>query len=87
MKNQLASEWAEHGVRVNNVNPGYIATDMVAEVLEADATMANEWRRRMLQEEIAPPETLGPIVVFLASDASAYMTGESVTVDGGYTVR
>lgn len=87
LKNQLASEWAKHGVRVNNINPGYIATDMVEEVLENDPTMAEEWRRRMLQEEVAPPETLGPLAVFLASDAAAYVTGESVVVDGGYTVR
>ncbi|MFC7197943.1 SDR family NAD(P)-dependent oxidoreductase [Halospeciosus flavus] len=87
MKNQLASEWAEYDIRVNNVNPGYIATDMVEEVLENDETMANAWRRRMLQDEIAPPETLGPLVVFLSSEASSYVTGESVTIDGGYTVR
>ncbi|MUW13393.1 glucose 1-dehydrogenase [Halorubrum sp. CBA1125] len=86
-KFQLASEWAEHGIRVNNINPGYVRTDLIDEVIEEDPEMVEEWRREMLLDEMARPEDIGPLAVFLASDASWYMTGESVVIDGGYLVR
>ncbi|GAB3019776.1 SDR family NAD(P)-dependent oxidoreductase [Natronobiforma cellulositropha] len=87
MTRQLASEWAEHGVRVNSINPGYVRTDLIEDVLETDPEMAREWYDGMLLEEMARPEDVGPLAVYLASDASAYVTGQSVTIDGGYTVR
>lgn len=87
MKNQLASEWAQYDIRVNNVNPGYIRTEMVEDVLENDPEMAEIWQGEMLQEEIPTAEAIGPTVVYMASDAAFYMTGESVCVDGGYLVR
>lgn len=87
MKNQLASEWAEYDIRVNNVNPGYIRTEMVEEVLENDPEMAEVWQGEMLQDEVPAAEAIGPTVVYMASDAAFYMTGESVCVDGGYLVR
>ncbi|MCO8246767.1 MULTISPECIES: SDR family oxidoreductase [unclassified Haladaptatus] len=86
-KNQLASEWAEHGIRVNNIAPGYIATDNADQGAEAVENAVDTWKGEMLHEEIASPEALGPTAVYLASDASAYMTGETVVLDGGYTVR
>jgi NAD(P)-dependent dehydrogenase (short-subunit alcohol dehydrogenase family) len=85
--NQLASEWAEHDIRINNINPGYIRTDMIDQVLETNPDMAEEWFDRMLMDEMAKPEDIGPVAVFLASEASWYMTGSSVIIDGGYTVR
>lgn len=87
LKMQLASEWAEHGIRVNNINPGYVRTEMVEYVLENDPEMAAEWKRQMLLDEMAAPEDIGPLAVYLASDASWYMTGESISIDGGYSVR
>ena len=86
-KNQLASEWAEHGIRVNNLAPGYVDTDNADQASDAIADAADVWRSEMLHDEIAAPEMLGPTAVYLASDASAYMTGETVVLDGGYTVR
>ncbi|EMA39291.1 SDR family NAD(P)-dependent oxidoreductase [Halococcus hamelinensis] len=86
-KNQLASEWAEYGIRVNNLAPGYIDTDNADQASEAVADAADTWREEMLHDAIPAPETLGPTAVYLASDASAYMTGETVVLDGGYTVR
>lgn len=87
MKNQLASEWATYGIRVNNVNPGYIRTEMIEDVLKNDPEMAEAWVNEMLQTEIPSAAAIGPTVVYMASDASFYMTGESVVVDGGYLVR
>lgn len=86
-KSQLASEWATHGVRVNNVNPGYVRTDMVDAVFEDDPGMVDQWFDRMLLDRMAEPNDIAPLVVFLASDVSWYMTGSSVVIDGGYTVR
>jgi NAD(P)-dependent dehydrogenase (short-subunit alcohol dehydrogenase family) len=86
-KFQLASEWAEHGIRVNNINPGYVRTELLEEVIEQEPEMVEEWRREMLLENMARPEDIGPLAVFLASEASWYMTGESVVIDGGYLVR
>ncbi|WP_290815732.1 SDR family NAD(P)-dependent oxidoreductase [Halovivax sp.] len=80
---QLASEWAEHGVRVNNIAPGYVAT----EILVDDEELLNTWKSEMLQDELARPEDIAPLAVYLASDASSYVTGESIVIDGGYTVR
>jgi NAD(P)-dependent dehydrogenase (short-subunit alcohol dehydrogenase family) len=83
LKNQLASEWADHGVRVNNINPGYVATD----ILSDDEDEIRVWREEMLMDEFADPADIAPLAVYLASDASSYMTGESIVIDGGYTVR
>jgi NAD(P)-dependent dehydrogenase (short-subunit alcohol dehydrogenase family) len=87
LKFQLASEWAEHGIRVNNICPGYVRTEMVDEVMAEDPEMADEWFDEMLTEEMARPEDIAPLAVYLASDASWYVTGTSVRIDGGYLVR
>lgn len=84
---QLASEWARHDVRVNAIAPGYIRTEMIDELLAENPDMEAAWLSEMLVDEMAPPEDLGGTVVYMASDASSYMTGETVVVDGGYTVR
>ena len=86
-KTQLASEWAEHGIRVNNLAPGYVATDNADQGAQVAEDAVETWTGEMLQDEMATPEMLGPTAVYLASDASAYMTGETVVLDGGYTVR
>ncbi|MFB6152428.1 MAG: SDR family NAD(P)-dependent oxidoreductase [Haloarculaceae archaeon] len=83
MKAQLASEWAEHGIRVNNVNPGYVDTS----ILSDDEEERRIWKEEMLLDEFAAPEDIAPLVVYLASDAASYVTGASVVIDGGYTVR
>lgn len=87
MKTQLASEWAEYGIRVNNINPGYILTDILEKQFADDRGLKDIWEGEMLQDEIAPPEDIAPLAVYLASDASSYLTGESICIDGGYTVR
>lgn len=83
MKLQLASEWAEHGIRINNINPGYIETD----ILTDDEEMIDIWQSEMLLDEFGTPEDIAPLAVYLASDASSYVTGSSFVIDGGYMVR
>lgn len=80
----LALEWARHGVRVNALAPGYIATDMNAEFFETDAGRA--MIRRIPTRRLGQPEDLDGAFLLLATDASAWMTGSCITVDGGHLV-
>jgi NAD(P)-dependent dehydrogenase (short-subunit alcohol dehydrogenase family) len=79
----LAAEWAPYGVRVNALAPGYIKTEM-APVDEPQ--FRQHWIEDAPMRRYAMPAELGPSVVFLASDASSFMTGSVLVVDGGYTV-
>ncbi|WP_160134724.1 SDR family NAD(P)-dependent oxidoreductase [Halococcus salsus] len=83
----LASEWGDRGVRVNSIAPGYMKTDLVEDVLEEDPEMAETWREYTPMGRLGKPTELGPVAVFLASEASSFMNGEIVSFDGGYTVR
>jgi NAD(P)-dependent dehydrogenase (short-subunit alcohol dehydrogenase family) len=79
---QLGCEWADRGIRVNSVSPGFIITEMVRPALEAmgmDQWIASRTPMRRVGEldEIVQP------VMFLASDASSYITGHDLNVDGG----
>jgi len=84
---QLASEWADEGIRVNAVAPGYVRTDPVDEALREDPDLEALWKGEMLLDEMARPEDIAPLIVYLASEASWYVTGSSVLIDGGYTAR
>ncbi len=79
----LAAEWAPYNIRVNAIAPGYIATAM-AQV--DDPKFQRYWIEDAPMQRAGRPEELGPTVVYLASDASSFMTGSVVTVDGGYTL-
>jgi NAD(P)-dependent dehydrogenase (short-subunit alcohol dehydrogenase family) len=79
----LAAEWAPHGVRVNAVAPGYVRTEM-APVDRPE--FRRHWIEDAPQQRAASPEEIAPAVVFLASPASAFMTGSVLVIDGGYTV-
>jgi NAD(P)-dependent dehydrogenase (short-subunit alcohol dehydrogenase family) len=82
----LASEWAPRGVRVNAVAPGYYRTSMT-EPLFQDPEFRQYLQGRIPMERTGIPEDLGGAAVFLASDASAYVTGQILYVDGGWTAR
>jgi len=82
----LANEWAKHGVTVNAIAPGYIATNNTA------ALQADEARNRAILDRIpaarwGDPSDLGGAAVFLASDAAAYVQGHILAVDGGWLAR
>ena len=82
----LANEWAKHGINVNAIAPGYMATD------NTTALRADETRNAAILERIpagrwgTPADMAGP-VVFLASDAANYVNGYTVAVDGGWLAR
>jgi len=79
----LAAEWAPSGVRVNAIAPGYIATTMAP---VDDPRFRRHWIEDTPMLRAGQPDELGPTVVYLASDASSFMTGSVVVVDGGYTL-
>lgn len=79
----LAAEWAPYNVRVNALAPGYMHTDMSP---IDEPRFQRYWIEDTPQQRAGEPDELGPAVVFLASDASSFMTGSVLTVDGGYSV-
>jgi NAD(P)-dependent dehydrogenase (short-subunit alcohol dehydrogenase family) len=79
----LAAEWAPYGVRVNALAPGYIKTEMAP---VDEPRFRQHWIEDAPMRRYAMPSELGPSVVFLASDASSFMTGSVLVVDGGYTI-
>lgn len=81
----LASEWAQHNIRVNAIAPGYMGTAMAKPFFD-DPEMGGVWINAIPMKRPGEPEELGPVAVFLASEASSYMTGATLVVDGGYTV-
>ncbi len=82
----LANEWATSGVTVNAVAPGYMATDNTAE-LRADAERDRSILARIPAGRWGTPADVQGAFVFLASDASAYVNGAVLPVDGGWLVR
>jgi NAD(P)-dependent dehydrogenase (short-subunit alcohol dehydrogenase family) len=80
----MAVEWARHGVRVNALAPGYFQTELSTAYLESDQGQA--MLKRMPMRRLGDPAELGGALLLLASDASRYMTGSVVTVDGGLSV-
>ena len=80
----LASEWAPH-VRVNAVAPAYVATPMVEALVREGRVDPSAIRARTPLARMARPEEIAATIVFLASDASSYVTGETLMVDGGWT--
>jgi NAD(P)-dependent dehydrogenase (short-subunit alcohol dehydrogenase family) len=78
----LAAEWGPHGVRVNALAPGYIKTDMSP---VDDPKFRRHWIEDAPMQRYGTVEELAPAVVFLASDASSFVTGSVLVADGGYT--
>jgi len=82
----FANEWASKGVNINAIAPGYIATDNT-KALREDATRNRSILERIPAGRWGTPEDLMGTMVFLCSDASSYMNGSVVTVDGGWMGR
>jgi NAD(P)-dependent dehydrogenase (short-subunit alcohol dehydrogenase family) len=82
----LALDLGRFGVRANNIGPGYFETNMtklsyndpVKNKQRSDRTVLGRWGK---------PEDLAGIAIFLASDASAYVTGQDIYVDGGWMIK
>jgi NAD(P)-dependent dehydrogenase (short-subunit alcohol dehydrogenase family) len=81
----LAVEWADLGVRVNAVAPGYFLSDMTRQFTEANPDLAERWRGMIPAGRMGEPQDLDGLVVYLCSDASSYVVGQSIVIDGAYT--
>ena len=81
----LALEWAEHGIRVNAIAPGYFDTDINRELLRTPVGQAIV--ARIPQGRVGDLGELDGALMLLASDASSYMTGAVIAVDGGHLVN
>lgn len=86
MTRLMANEWAKYNINVNAIAPGYMATNNT-EALRDDETRNNEILSRIPAGEWGKPEDLAGPVVFLASEASRYVQGYTLAVDGGWLAR
>ncbi|NIZ92227.1 SDR family oxidoreductase [Kineosporiaceae bacterium B12] len=82
----VALEWIPFGVRVNAVSPGYVLTDMTRHDVEHDPERVAVWRSRIPAGDLGRPEDVAEAVAFLAGPASRYVVGQTLVVDGGYTI-
>jgi len=81
----LAMEWVPFNVRVNTIAPGFMRTEMTHAIFEENGEVAQKWMEFTPMRRPGTPKELGCAVIYLASDASSYMTGAILTIDGGYT--
>jgi len=84
MTRELAAQWARRGVRVNGIAPGFFRSEMTEEMFADERSMS--WlRKKTPAGRPGEVEELAGAVIFLASDASSYVTGQTIAVDGGWT--
>lgn len=81
----LANEWAGHGIRVNTIAPGYMETELTRDYFAQGGEMIDTWMNFTPLGRPGVPEELQGAALYLASDASSFVTGSVVTIDGGYT--
>ncbi|MEX2541565.1 MAG: SDR family NAD(P)-dependent oxidoreductase [Trueperaceae bacterium] len=86
MTRVLAAEWAESGIRVNAIAPGYVETELVSHALAEGHIDRDEIEAKIPMKRLASPEAIARTAVFLASDDADYITGQVIYVDGGYSI-
>jgi NAD(P)-dependent dehydrogenase (short-subunit alcohol dehydrogenase family) len=83
---ELAGQWGRRGIRVNALVPGWFPSEMTGELFASDS--GSDWvSRNTMLRRAGSPEELDGALLYLASDASAYCTGQLLVVDGGWTAR
>lgn len=79
----LAAEWSSFGVRVNAIAPGYVKTEIASTEYEE---YRHYWKDEVPMQRYGSPDEIAPTALYLASDASSFMTGSVIVIDGGYTL-
>ena len=79
----LAAEWSRYGVRVNAIAPGYVKTEIASTEYQE---YRRYWKDEVPMQRYGSPDEIAPAALYLASDASSFMTGEVMVIDGGYTL-
>ena len=79
----LAAEWSRYGVRVNAIAPGYVKTEIASTEYKE---YRRYWKDEVPMQRYGSPDEIAPAALYLASDASSFMTGEVMVIDGGYTL-
>lgn len=82
----LTAEYSGHGIRFNCIAPGFIESKMFREIMKADPARELKILNRTPMKRVGLPEEIGHAAVFLASDASAFITGTCLPVDGGASI-
>jgi gluconate 5-dehydrogenase len=82
----VAADWAPHGITVNAILPGGFMTEANQRWQKIHPEVIETFRTQIPMGRYGEPEELGPLAVYLASDASRYMTGAALVIDGGYTL-
>lgn len=85
MCRSLAAEWGAHGIRVNTLSPGYIQTQMLQNLFDEYPERKAQWASENMLNRISWPREFRGAGVFLLSDASSFMTGSDLRIDGGHT--
>jgi NAD(P)-dependent dehydrogenase (short-subunit alcohol dehydrogenase family) len=83
----LACEWAEHGVRVNGLAPGYVETALVSDLVASGRLDGGAIRHRSPQRRLVQPREVAAMALFLASPAASSVNGALLAVDGGWTAN
>lgn len=84
---ELAAQWAKHRIRVNAIAPGYFATELTEPMFEGEDTGMRYIRRNTVLGRPGELSELDGPMLLLASDAGSYITGQTLAVDGGWTIR
>ncbi|WP_216638001.1 SDR family NAD(P)-dependent oxidoreductase [Bacillus sp. FJAT-29814] len=82
----LASEWARYGIFVNGIAPGLISTDINTEEI-GDEHLLQKMLKMIPLRKLGAPSDIAYIALYLASDASNFMTGQTISIDGGVTAE
>ena len=80
----MAIEWAQYGIRVNCIAPGYVLTEMIQALIDQELVDADALRQRTPQRRLGTPEQVASVVAFLASPQAGLVTGDVVFADGGW---
>jgi NAD(P)-dependent dehydrogenase (short-subunit alcohol dehydrogenase family) len=83
---ELAVQWARHGIRVNTIAPGFFRSEITGDLYDDEKSATWLRRNTPLRREGSADDFTGA-VLWLASDAARYVTGQTIRVDGGWTAR